>query len=284
MTFHIKKILITFFLFYSFGLFAQEHSNFWEIKSPDGSLNYLYGTIHTDDNRVSNISKKVIEAMKACQLFLMETDDISDPNLLTNNNLTYESYLDESEIEKIRYLADFHTMQYEKVIKMKPWLLAVIFDSPRPITPFNLDNLLKTKAIDLGLEIKGIETSEEHFQVLDDFSITEQISFLRKVLSLTMKQKELDYEELISAYLSQNSDYILKVNERLTKKLVTKDMWIKMKKKLLNERNNLFFNRSIELMSKQQSFIAVGASHLGGIDGLLSQFKKSGYQIKALPN
>ena len=89
----------------------------------------------------------------------------------------------------IKLLADFHTMSFERVLKMKPWLLAVIFDSPRPITPFNLDNLLRTKARDLGLKIKGLETSEEHFQVLDNFSVEEQVNFLKKVLDKSLEQK-----------------------------------------------------------------------------------------------
>tara|TARA_B110000503_G_scaffold13880_1_gene18796 strand:+ start:51210 stop:51854 length:645 start_codon:yes stop_codon:yes gene_type:complete len=214
----------------------------------------------------------------------MEADEISNPSLLMANDIMYESYLSESEMEKVKYLADFHTMQYEKVIEMKPWLIAVIFDSPRPITPFNLDNLLKTKAIDLGLEVRGIETSEEHFQVLDDLSVQEQMNFLKKVLAKTTEQKESDYEQLLSAYLAQNSDTIIIINEALTSKLIPNVVWLKMKKKLVTDRNILFFDRVSELMRDYRLFIAVGASHLGGDNGLLNQFKKSGYQLKSLPN
>ena len=165
---------------------------------------------------------------------------------------------------------------------MNPWLLAVIFDSPRPITPFNLDNLLKTKARDLGLRIKGLETSEEHFQILDNFSIQEQINFLKKVLDKSFEQKQKDYERLMSAYLSQDLNNIIKINEGLTSKLVSKSMWIKIKKKLLINRNKLFFNRAHKLVNNNQLFIAVGASHLGGDNGLLKQFENAGYQIKPL--
>ncbi|NQW35271.1 MAG: TraB/GumN family protein [Methylophilales bacterium] len=284
MTLNLRKILICFVFFYAMSLNAQQHSNFWEIMSPNGKTHYLYGTIHTDDNRVSNIHNGLINALKLSQIFLMEADEISNPSLLMANDIMYESYLSESEMEKVKYLADFHTMQYEKVIEMKPWLIAVIFDSPRPITPFNLDNLLKTKAIDLGLEVRGIETSEEHFQVLDDLSVQEQMNFLKKVLAKTTEQKESDYEQLLSAYLAQNSDTIIIINEALTSKLIPNEVWLKMKKKLVTDRNILFFDRVSELMRDYRLFIAVGASHLGGDNGLLNQFKKSGYQLKSLPN
>ncbi len=283
MYFFYKKIIIFLpLIFFMVPLGAEENSIFWKLTSPNGSEHYLYGTIHTDDNRVSDINKKVIEALKSSKIFLMETMEISNPKLLSMSSIDYSLYFNESDLDKIKLLANFHTMSFEKVLKMKPWLLAVIFDSPRPITPFNLDNLLKTKARDLGLRIKGLETSEEHFQVLDNFSIQEQINFLEKVLEKSSEQKEEDYEQLMSAYLSQDINKIRKINEDLTSKLVSKSMWIKIKKKLLINRNKLFFNRAHKLVDNNQLFIAVGASHLGGENGLLKQFERAGYQLKAL--
>ena len=280
--FHKKVIVYLSLIFLILPLGAEENSIFWKLTSPNGSEHYLYGTIHTDDNRVSDINAEVIEALKSSQIFLMETMEISNPKLLLMNSIDYSLYFNESDLDKIKLLANFHTMSFEQVLKMKPWLLAVIFDSPRPITPFNLDNLLKTKARDLGLRIKGLETSEEHFQLLDNFSIQEQINFLKKVLEKSLEQKEKDYEQLMSAYLSQDINNIIKINEGLTSKLVSKSMWIKIKKKLLINRNELFFNRAHKLVDNNQLFIAVGASHLGGENGLLKQFERAGYQLKAI--
>jgi len=280
--FHKKVIIFVSLIFFMLPIGAEENSIFWKLTSPNGTDHYLYGTIHTDDNRVSDISKEVIEALKSSQIFLMETMEILNPNLLLLKDINYSLYFNEHELDRIRLLANFHTMSFERVLKMKPWLLAVIFDSPRPITPFNLDNLLKTKARDLGLKIKGLETSEEHFEVLDNFSTQEQITFLKKVLAKSLEQKEKDYEQLMGAYLSQNLNNIIMINESITSQLVSKSMWIKIKKKLLINRNKIFFNRAHKLINNNRLFIAVGASHLGGGNGLLKQFEDAGYQLKAL--
>ena len=283
MYFNLKNVIVSILLsLYIFPLSAHENSIFWKLTSPNGTESYLYGTIHTDDNRVSDINKKIIDALKSSQIFLMETMEISNPNLLLMSNIDYSLYFNESDIDKIKLLADFHTMSFEKVLKMKPWLLAVIFDSPRPITPFNLDNLLRTKARDLGLKIKGLETSEEHFQVLDNFSVEEQVNFLKKVLDKSLEQKEEDYERLMAAYLSQDLSNIIAINEGLTSQLVSKSMWIKVKEKILINRNKVFFNRAHELSENNRLFIAVGASHLGGSNGLLKQFELAGYKLNAL--
>ncbi|MDC1173690.1 TraB/GumN family protein, partial [Methylophilaceae bacterium] len=84
------------------------------------------------------------------------------------------------------------------------------------------------------------------------------------------------------AYLSQDLSNIIAINEHLTSQLVSKSMWIKVKEKILINRNKVFFNRAHELSKNNRLFIAVGASHLGGSNGLLKQFELVGYKLNAL--
>ena len=170
----------------------------------------------------------------------------------------------------------------ENILSMKPWILAVIFDSPRPITPFNQDNLLKSKAEDFLKITQGLETPSEHFRVLDSFSIEEQISMLKAVLKRDFAQKERNYEELMSAYLTFDTEKILKVDSTITKKLVSEQVWKKMELNLLTKRNKLFGKRIMELIKGNKIFIAIGASHLGGETGLLNQFKQAGFKLKPI--
>ena len=44
----------------------------------------------------------------------------------------------------------------------------------------------------------------------------------------------------------------------------------------------LFFNRILELEEGNKLFIAVGASHLAGKNGLLNLFQDAGYSLKPL--
>ena len=60
-------------------------------------------------------------------------------------------------------------------------------------------------------------------------------------------------------------------------------MWDDMKKKLLINRNTLFFERILDLEEDNKLFIAVGASHLSGKNGLLNLFVDAGYSLKPLP-
>ena len=255
---------------------------FWQITDLQGKDHYLFGTIHTDDNRVSNFRPIVAEKLKKIDIFVMEADEVIDRSILQVDPKVYNGYLTEDELEKINLLADFHTMPREHILSMKPWILAVIFDSPRPITPFNQDNLLKSKAEDFMKITQGLETPREHFNALDKFTIDEQISLLKAVLKKDLKQKEAGYELLVSAYLTFNTEKILQTDTQLTKSLVSKSTWEKMEYYFLTRRNKFFGERVKELIKGNRIFIAVGASHLGGETGLLNQFKEAGFKLKPI--
>lgn len=267
----------------SFPIFAVDQSVYWEITSPSGKTHFLFGTIHTDDNRVSEFHPEVLRGLKASNTFIMETDEIQDRSILLVKNAFYEKYLDEGDFDRIKDLAYFHTMPLESALQMKPWLLAIIFNSPRPITPFNQDNLLKRKAEDLFMVVQGLETVSEHFSVLDAFEVSDQMTLLATVLKRNEDIKLKDYEALVNAYLTFDPEVILQTDESITSKLVSNEMWKEMQEKLIQARNQLFFERILELENGNNLFIAVGASHLGGSNGLLNLFKAGGYQIKPLP-
>ena len=278
----IRLLLIFIISATSFHSYAKDSSIYWEITSPKGNKHFLFGTIHIDDNRVTNFHSKVLEGIKASNIFLMETNEIQDFKILLTKTPLYEKELSQKELDQMKSLAYFHTMPFERVMMMKPWLLAVIFNSPRPITPFNQDNLLKTKAADALLITQGLESVQEHFSVLDTFSLIDQMRMLKKVLNRNESDKEKDYESLVAAYQTNNPAKILELDEKVTKNIVSNGMWNDMKKKLLINRNILFFNRILDLEENNKLFIAVGASHLSGTNGLLNLFVDAGYSLKPL--
>jgi uncharacterized protein YbaP (TraB family) len=165
---------------------------------------------------------------------------------------------------------------------MKPWLLAIIFDSPKPHTEFNQDYLLTAMAEDLDKEVIGLESSKEHFATMDSLSNDEQLIILRAVLKKTEKEKLSDYNLLMKQYVSGDVEQIRKTDERLTGKLMPEAMWAKIKVQLMGERNKKMAIKIKELSKDKQLFIAVGASHLAGQDGLLNQLRDSGFKMSPI--
>ena len=220
--------------------------------------------------------------MKSVDTFMMESEPIEDPSILMMKDANLPSLLTDAEFDQVRELANFHVMHLGAAMQMKPWLLAVIFDLPKPQTEFAQDNLLMAKSADFGKEIKGLESSHEHFSIMDAFSIEEQMVMLRAVLKRTPAQKEADFERLLSAYLIGDSDKITTLDEQITGGMLPKEIWTKMRTKLLDERNVVMAERSIAAANEKPVFVAVGASHLAGENGLIAAFKKAGFKLSAM--
>jgi uncharacterized protein YbaP (TraB family) len=165
---------------------------------------------------------------------------------------------------------------------MKPWLLAVVFDSPKPLTPFAQDNLLMTQAEDYGKTVIGIEDTQEHFGVMDGFSLDEQVTMLRAVLKRSDTAKQHDFERLINAYLAGDSDKIAALDDSITGGMLPPQLWARMKTKILDDRNKVMAERVIDEAKQKSVFVAVGASHLAGEGGLIASLKKAGYQLQAI--
>ena len=281
----LSKLLLTItvaFLCLANAVQATEKGLFWKLESPTGIVSYLFGTIHTDDNRVADISPTVVAAINSVDTFMMEAGENRDQSVLMLKEGNLASELTEAEFEQVRELADFHVMHMGAAMQMKPWLLAVVFDLPKPQTPFAQDNLLMTKAEDAGKNIVGIESAKEHFGVMDDFSMQEQMVMLRAVLKRKPEQKIADFESLMAVYLQSDSDKITALNEKITAGMLPADLWAKIKDKLLDKRSVVMAERAIPVANEKPIFMAVGASHLAGDIGLIAAFKKAGYKLTPL--
>ena len=269
-------------LFLTLSIGANENSIFWELESPEGKQIFIFGSIHVDDNRVVDFSDSVNNAMKKSDLFVSETNNVNNLKALEGLGSEYNKYLSDEDFQKISELSDFHSIETDFAIKLKPWLLGFILSSPRAMNPFSQDNLLKVAASNYGLASKGLETVDEHYSVLDTLSPEDQFQILKNVLNLSEVDKEKNYQLMIKTYLTFDLNKILNVDEEITKSIVPEKVWSSVKSELIHKRNKLFFNRLLILAKKNVLFVAVGASHLAGDDGLLQQFFQAGFKKKPL--
>ena len=96
-----KLLAIAFtFLSISNAAFATDKGLFWRLESPKGVVSYLFGTIHSDDSRVSEISPNMLAAMTSVDTFMMEAGENRDPSVMLLKEGNLASQLTEAEFEK----------------------------------------------------------------------------------------------------------------------------------------------------------------------------------------
>jgi len=259
---------------------AAENGLLWKLEAPNGKVSYLFGTMHSDDRRINNFSPAITKALSESDVFMMEVLPPRDPSIfLMPEDRSLSEMLTEKEFDRVRELADFHSMHIEAAMRMKPWLLAVVFDLPKPQTPYAQDVQLYTMAQDKAKDVLGLEDAGEHFAALDSFTLDEQLVMLRAVLKRSQKEKERDFESLIKAYLKGDTAKIAALDDKITGSILPKDLWARMRTKLLDERNARMAERIAIQAGERSLFVAVGASHLAGDNGLVAKLKTAGYQV-----
>ncbi len=276
---YIQALFLFGFLSFSQLSIAADQGLLWQVESAEGKVSYLLGTIHADDSRVTEFPPRLLEAFAQTDVFMMETLPPRNPSVFLMKQGTVAEYLTEKEFDQVRELADFHSMHIEAAMKMKPWLLAVIFDLPKPKSLYSMDEMLMSKAQEQNKMVLGLEATQAHFSVLDSITLDEQLSMLRAVLKRSNKDKERDYEALLKTYKSEDLEKIAKLDDSITGNMLPKALWEKMRVKLIDERNEGMAKGMLAQAKEHRVFAAVGASHLAGETGILNRLRQAGFKL-----
>ncbi|SNR75086.1 hypothetical protein SAMN05192560_0870 [Methylobacillus rhizosphaerae] len=258
---------------------AASDGMLWKIQAADGPISYLFGTIHVDDARVATLTEPISTALETVQVFMMEvlpSNDVS-PYYMKEGSLA--QWLTSAELEQVYAAADFHGLPREMAVRMKPWLLAMVFDLPVSQSPYTLDAKLYLQAQKSGKRLQALESQQEHFATLENLAMDEQLLLLRSVLKRSQEQKKQDFELMISAYLSGDPEQVAAIDQTLSAEDIPAELWDRLRIDLLDKRNVRMAERIASAARQQSIFVAVGAAHLPGNDGLLARLRQMGFVV-----
>lgn len=262
---------------------ADEQGLLWRVEDAAARPSYLFGTIHSDDPRVNQLPMPVKSALDASDSYVMEVvlDEAAILQLAVASMLPPDQSLDDLLDEKAyrRTVEAMARYGYPEpaVARLKPWVVLTTLSTPRPRGGEILDLVLFTRADGLGKRIHGLETVEEQVAVLDQIPMADQIAALVDTLE-HLDQLEASFDEIFAAYLSRDlarlaalSDEHLhfgdsEANEALLERLI-------------DQRNVRMVERLQTRLREGGAFIAVGALHLPGEQGLIALLRARGYRV-----
>lgn len=260
---------------------GEDRGLLWRIESTGAPPSYLFGTIHTDDARVTDFSPQLRQALEESQTFMMEVLPPRDMTPILTKQGSLKESLTPQELDEVKRLAEMHSIREDIALRMKPWLLASIFSLPRAQSPFTQDALLYGMAGSSGKQILGLESPEAHFGALDSLSDAEQLALLRVTLAQSVEEKEEGFEAVVQAYLDKEIGKIAAQDEKRLGGL-SPELWSKVKALLLDHRNASMADGIVNQMKKSRVFVAVGAAHLPGQGGLIERLRQAGYRLSAI--
>ena len=275
-----------------FGLSCDEKrvgtntsSIFWKIEC-NGKTSWIFGTIHAPIPVFRKIPETVETALGDSRIFFseIEMDDKNQLKMMQSMLLpeteSLEVKIGGNSFERLKSITNkfIPPISQDRLNRQKIWAASLFIAWPRKSTdPVPVDILLYEKAKIDGCKTMGLESTEEQIAYLDAFTETEQIQLLEEAIEEAEDNYKL-LNSLIDKYIAQDLNAM---SEEFFSK--TPCYSHELKEKFINilliGRNKLFLERVMPAIMENNVFIAVGAGHLIGEEGLVSLLEKKGCKV-----
>jgi len=277
----MKSILILLCCFLGFASISQENSLLYKVSDDNGKVAYIYGTMHMLPDSVFYFPQKLEKILSKSSELVLEVDNITDrskaESLLTlQEGSCFDLFSSDEKDSVIRWGSALLRMKpdaFEKGFsKKKPFTLMQLSVQEMMTGPVKFMELeLMGRAANYKLPISGLETMEYQISVFDSLPDS-----LMNVLIMDLvrhpESNKANYTEMISMYQQQNVEALAKLIESSDEMAGSTDA-------LLIQRNKNWIPGIEQKMSKNGCFVAVGAGHLGGQQGILQLLRNKGYKV-----
>ena len=255
----------------------------WKIEKPGVPASYIFGTIHLEDARVTTIPEVVKQTLNQSRSFTMEIlaspqdDKVAASVMVFTDGRNLKQVLGDSLFKQVAAAAQKNGMSEASIMLFKPWSMMVLLSMPPPKTGLFMDKVLLDMAN--GKSLYALETVQEQLSVFNDASIEDQIHMLRETIDDydTFPQ---EIEALTRAYLARDLKTLVAIGKEKMKsgdRIAEKFM-----KRLSEDRNHVMVSRMQARLREGNAFIAFGALHLTGEEGVLQLLENKGYRISLI--
>jgi len=283
-----RPAILLLFLSCAFGAAAQDtlpRALLWRVNDAEGRLaGYLYGTIHSRDDRAFQFGDSLLPALYRCPQVVGELD----PSEVASSSLALLSRMqlpDNAQLKDLYGKRDWQKVSALLESKLGP--MAPMMHRTKPLfilamlTEMDmtgaheqvLDDHLLSLAEANGQQVSGLETVAEQVAALDVLPLKQQAALLLDhVREPDGHIREL--EALHTAYAAQDLAGLMALVQ------AAGALPDELEQSLLDERNARMVERMEALMHEGEAcFFAIGAAHLPGATGVINGLRQAGWRV-----
>ena len=253
----------------------------WKVSKKGLASSYIFGTIHVAVRHVSAQLDKVRDVLADSEIFVMEA--VPGPNdiALFRQMMFFADGTGLKDVistdlyeETLAVLSAYHLME-EDVSAMKPWAAYLTMSYPAEMGVV-LDQQLLYLAREGEISTRGLESMEELGSLFNSFSLADQVRLLTDAIC-HREILEGDFAKMISLYTQGDLAGLSSYGQRYS--FADNTLYESLTEKILIRRNYRMVERIQPILDKGATFIAVGALHLPGEEGVLALLDKYDYEI-----
>lgn len=256
----------------------------WKVSRNGQRNSYIFGTIHVSDPRVVDLPGPVVNALDESDTFTMEAIPEADDLLILRELMFFSGetrlnhLLEADKYTRAAEILKKYNLSGESITRLKPWAAYLTMNYPVN-DGLPLDLVLLQMARERGMKITGLETLSEQLSALTGLGDEQQIRILVDTLC-NYDQVLRGFEDMIALYLDRDVRGLFAFSMKYS--LQDDDIYDHLYRKLLIDRNYLMVDRLDEDLQTGGVFVAIGALHLAGEEGVLALLDDRGYKIEAV--
>ena len=279
----------------------------WRVER-DGVASHLFGTMHVTDPRVTTLSPTVRDLVANASTVALELGELADPQamqaaamrampkMLYMDGTTLDEHLGEADLAALRARTESPAMPWNVTQIMRPWVVMGALSLPRCETAKQqagrpvLDQLLAERAEAAGVPVVGLETLGEQADFMLGLPEPLMVQSLVDVLRMGPAMDDM-FETTLALYETGETALLWSmVRDPALPQMIglsaTADEaarraegYAAFQATLLDERNRNMAERMDPYLAKGGAFVAVGALHLPGEQGLVALLRERGWTV-----
>ncbi|MEZ5871340.1 MAG: TraB/GumN family protein [Nitratireductor sp.] len=275
------------------------HSVMWRITRDGLAPSFLLGTMHSADPRVTLMPAPADAAFAQAEVVLIENTEVLDRTKMTEALMRYKemtllldgSTLDqkiaEGSIPTLQAAVTQRNMPWEIARHMQPWMVAAAIAIPicevvaKSGGAEVLDTTIGNRALAQGKRLIGLETIEEQFRAVSSIPQEFHLNALSETLQLSdLTDSMMETTKLL--YLKGETGMLLPLVRAYSPQTYSGKGYAEFQELLVSRRNHTMAERALSHLEKGNVFMAVGALHLSGEEGLVNLLRQQGFRLEAV--
>lgn len=269
----------------------------WRVEKDGTAPSWLFGTMHLTDPRVIDLTPHARDAFEKAGTVVVEAVDALDPKaaaaavmqrpdlMMFTDGSKLTDLLDPDDRVRVAEQLEKRGMPLVAVEHMKPWVVSSALALPacemarkQSGAPF-LDALLARDAKAAGKELLGLETIVSQLEAMNSLPLQAHIDGLVSTLALGDRLDDA-IETMIVLYEEEDLGMIWPVLEAITPDQPgAEESYAAFEKIMVTTRNHGMVANAGPIIDSGNAFIAVGALHLPGEEGVIELLRKAGYTV-----
>lgn len=264
----------------------------WQIEGAAEEPSFLFGTMHSADEEVTRLAPPVAEAFARARALALEVIMTTEAQIrmatamALRDGRTLEQVLGPALFERALAAGRPYGLGPQQLRLFKPWAVMTLLSLPpsevkrQAAGEAPLDQRLQALAQERGMDLHALEAIEDQIGMLDDMAEDDQIAMLAAVVDQSAEVEAL-FEKMRGAYLDRRPGRIFELMQAQQTGL-DPELLRTFNERLLDRRNARMVAAMEPLLDRGGAFIAVGALHLPGEEGILKHLEERGYRLTRL--